>query len=102
LMRAQMTAAEWYMQCKSMLCAFCNISWPTWPELDAAGSVENAVFTQAWKHPPCIRYMRWGPRAGHTHTSVRILPTVPGAGVVQAVCALLVDGGWVWLAPFAE
>ena len=34
-------------------------------------------------------------------SQVRILPTLPGV-VVRAVCAILVDGGWVWLAPFAE
>jgi hypothetical protein len=28
-------------------------------------------------------------------------PAVPGV-VARAVCAILVDGGWVWLAPFAE
>jgi hypothetical protein len=34
-------------------------------------------------------------------SQVRILLTLPRV-VVRAICAILVDGGWVWLAPFAE
>jgi hypothetical protein len=45
----------------------------------------------------------WGERgAGDREvTGSNHVPTLPGV-VVRAVCAILVDGGWVWLALFAE
>jgi hypothetical protein len=54
-----------------------------------------------------VTLMGLAPRLGESavlvteRSQVRTLPTLPGV-VVRAVCAILVDVGWVWLAPFAE